>query len=402
MRRMALVPALAAALGAAAPPGGPASFQDTAGLPRSEAVYPEQRIALAFSHRRHLAEAISCTRCHGAASTSHSSGDRLVPPEAACVGCHAIEDALAGKPTRVPSACRTCHPGFDETAHRAPQASFFPRAALRFSHASHLALKIQCAECHGSFEKVDLATRDQLPKMATCLVCHDGRSARDRCDTCHPAALDARGARIQTELPGGRLRPGPTDPLGLDHGPRYERTHALAASRSRETCLACHAERSCLACHDATAKPQSVHPGDYVSSHAVPARMNQPRCDACHRRQSFCVACHERVGVGRNADAPFYVPQHRVHPPPEVWWMNPGPQHHGVQAARNIGQCASCHREEECIRCHAAGASGSGVPSGVDPHPPGFAASCRSLFAKSSRACAKCHALDEARLGPCR
>ncbi|HZY04559.1 MAG TPA: cytochrome c3 family protein [Anaeromyxobacteraceae bacterium] len=382
---------LAAALAAgpgAAPPADRA-------LPRSPAVYPERRVTLAFSHRGHRGQARRCLGCHAAALASDSARDRLLPPEADCVRCHDIQAFREGRPTDPPGNCQVCHPGFDHTVHRAPEASLFLASNLVFSHRRHLERLLAsgqdpnaaCAACHGDVEAVELATRADLPRMATCLGCHDGRQAGAGCAVCHPPALPGRGARLETSFPSGTLRPGPGDPLGLDHGPRYDLTHSLAALSRRGQCLECHAESSCQTCHDATRKPQAIHPGDFTSTHPAAARQNRPDCSACHRLQSFCAGCHERVGVGPDAGAPFYSGA-QVHPP---GWLTPGPQHHGVQAARNIGQCASCHREDTCLRCHAT--TSAVYPGGIAPHPPGFAARCGEMLARNDRACRKCHDL---------
>jgi len=383
----ALLLAAALARGQGRPPA------ETAGQPRSTAVYPEQDISLRFSHRQHLAlRNAHCMQCHWLVPGSDHSYDRNIPEEARCAACHRIEAASRGEKVDPPSACRDCHPGFDFTVHKAPRPSTFPAPNLLFSHVRHLARGSGCADCHGSMEAVELATRAQLPRMATCLQCHDGAKASADCATCHPRALKARGGLVETHFASGELRPGPGNPLGLDHGPRYERFHSQVAARQREQCMACHSEASCGKCHEGAIRPQSIHPGDYISTHMVPARQGVERCDACHRRQSFCVACHERTGVGSNADAPFYDPtKARVHP---STWLVPGPGHHGVQAARNIASCASCHREEQCLGCHA---SAVGTTSGthVNPHPPGFAGRCRDLARKNDRACAKCHDLSQ-------
>jgi len=395
MRIALALSTLAAATAAAAlGPAGPAA---TAGQPRSPAVYPEQRIALPFNHKAHLYRGTVCTVCHPGVTTSESAQDRLVPGEDRCARCHQIAEAKAGRPHYPPGQCPLCHVGFDATVHRAPEASAFPRAAIHFSHAKHLARlaeagekdRAACAACHGSYDAVELATRAQLPKMTTCLVCHDGRKAPADCTTCHLRAVDAMGSRVETRLPGGVLRPGPGDPLGLDHGPSYDRAHGLAALGRREQCLACHSEPSCMSCHDGTKKPASIHPGDFISTHPVPARANQPNCAACHRLQSFCVACHERAGVSPNADPSLYVGGNKVHP---AGWMTPGPAFHGVQAARNIGQCASCHQEQQCLQCHST--SSALYPGGIRPHPPGFASRCGEMIRKNARSCEKCHVLS--------
>ena len=376
--------ALLLAAGTAAGQGR--SFEATAGEPRSLAVYPEQVIALRFSHARHLESGAACQACHQDVSASDSAASRRIPGEERCAACHDVEGARAGRPAGPPSACRDCHPGFDVSVDRAPRPSSFPRPGLHFSHARHLARGAGCAVCHGDLSRVELATRAQLPRMATCLTCHDGREASASCATCHPGPRRARGGQIETQLPAGVLRPGPGDPFGLDHGPRFERAHGSLALRERERCAACHAQSFCLRCHDWGTRPQEIHPGDYISLHPVAARQGDGRCDACHRRQSFCAACHERTGVGSEAAAAFRDPSARVHPP---GWMTLGPGHHGVQAARAIGTCASCHREEQCAACHAPSTLGART------HPPGFAGRCREMIRRSDRACAKCHVLSD-------
>jgi c(7)-type cytochrome triheme protein len=111
----------------------------------------------------------------------------------------------------------------------------FPQANLRFNHKVHVDLKIECERCHNSSfsadlppekrsmrEDVKLATRFQLPKMQSCLECHDGSSAPSACDTCH--LVDGTG-RLQLTFPSGQLRPTQGDPIRLDHGPRDDYNH---------------------------------------------------------------------------------------------------------------------------------------------------------------------------------
>jgi hypothetical protein len=376
---------LAGGLAAGRVLAGPARPEQTAGLPRSPAIYPEQTITLRFSHRQHAEQEIGCLQCHRAARTSRATRDRLVPGHTECGTCHDIEAAKAGEKTDPPAACQVCHPGFDWTVHPAPRSSVFPSAAIDFSHEKHLGLGAKCEDCHFGVERLDLATRGELPKMANCLVCHEGKRAPNACGTCHLEALGVKGGRLETELPSGRLVPMAGNPFGLYHGPRFEHEHALLALGRRDQCAACHAQTFCDRCHDGTTKPQSVHPNDWISLHPVSARQDEPRCDACHRRQTFCTACHERLGIGNNIGpgaSGFRDPTADVHPP---GWLISGPGHHGVQASRNISQCASCHREEQCLQCHAT------TTEIIKPHPPGFRDNCRSMLRKNERACVKCH-----------
>ena len=43
--------------------------------------------------------------------------------------------------------------------------------------------------------------------------------------------------------------------------------------------------------------------GGEINVAALQARIDSPRCESCHRYQSFCASCHERVGVGMSAAA---------------------------------------------------------------------------------------------------
>ena len=63
--------------------------------------------------------------------------------------------------------------------------------------------------------------------------------------------------------------------------------------------------------------------------------------------------------------------------------------HHSFEAQRNIKQCAACHREDFCLRCHSTQAGSYGI----SPHPNGWAGSrrCRSLAARAGRMCLRCH-----------
>ena len=114
------------------------------------------------------------------------------------------------------------------------------------------------------------------------------------------------------------------NPLGLDHGPRYEFTHGNRASVDRQTCMSCHAESYCQTCHDALQKPLSVHPNDFITLHPVQARQDSTRCSSCHRMQSFCASCHERTGVGMDADRSLRPRNVKVHPDYTAWVETPG------------------------------------------------------------------------------
>ncbi len=271
---------------------------------------------------------------------------------------------------------------------RNPAKVELPTANLKFPHKLHVEKKVDCAVCHGDLEKVKLATTSQLPKMETCLKCHDGQQASNACATCH--LTQPGGGKLRLAFTSGMLRPFAGDPLGMDHGPRFEFTHGTRASIARSTCMECHAERDCQACHDALQKPLSVHPNDFITLHPLQARADVTRCTSCHREQSFCAACHARAGVSMDVDPSLRAKNLRVHPDYQTFVVDTAsPLHHGIAASRDINQCVACHREESCMSCHSDFATRQ---SPANPHPAGFAQQCRALAARNDRPCLKCHA----------
>ena len=365
---------------------GRARGDDPAATP-SLAVFPAQRLPLAFSHARHLARGgVTCVDCHPRAVTSRSALDRLTPDEAACRACHAIDRTQPARPATAgvpPTACAACHPGWQPGA--AVARVDIPPPALKFSHVAHAASA--CTACHAGVAAVDLADRAQLPRMETCLACHDDVRASAACATCHLTGTDGL---LRTALPGGALVPT-GGASGAAHGPGFEQEHAQASRGLGAACATCHAQAFCVDCHLGTAKPLTFHAGDYVSTHAIDARRNEPDCSACHRTQSFCVGCHERSRVGTRASSGFRTAGDvgRFHPAGWASADGRGGNQHAREAQRNLRACTSCHREDDCLACHSA------APGGVrvSPHGPGWrgSARCRALAARNGRMCLRCH-----------
>jgi hypothetical protein len=158
--------------------------------------------------------------------------------------------------------------------------------------------------------------------------------------------------------------------------------------------MECHTENSCAQCHDSLTRPLAVHPNDYLSLHPVQARMDSTRCESCHRFQSFCAGCHERAGLGMDADPGLRARNVRVHPNYAEWVDILGPRHHAIAASRDLEACIACHREESCMACHATAARRPGS-RGTNPHLGGYAQGCRGLASKNDRACLKCHTLAD-------
>jgi hypothetical protein len=390
----------------------------------SEAVYPPQVIPLRFDHAQHQRQGLDCHYCHESVEASTRGADRNLPDEETCLTCHdaeAPDEPVA--PGEAPGGCAVCHPGIAGTAppgHDRPRPPpvDLPPPNLQSNHALHGRLGVACEECHGDFEAVGLAAREHLPRMADCLRCHDGTRASARCGTCHVTEHDDR---LRTRFASGVLVPR-SDIWGMAHGAGFAGApHAEAARRSEKLCTTCHAREQCVDCHAGVRKPMRLHPGDFVHAHGILARGGGAQdCQSCHRAQSFCVSCHQRMGVAREFRG-FTTrgPDGRLLDPalvrtmtnpagrdasgnpvkfhPDGWVVGPrGSNHHAVSAQRDITSCASCHREETCLQCHSAREHGGTFS--VRPHE-SFAGRCGPLRAKNERRCLKCHdraALDAA------
>ncbi len=185
------------------PPGAP--DPDTG---PSDAIYPEQHVTIRFNHAEHLGPRVgaTCKTCHAGAYRSPVVSDRLTPTGEMCDACHSTDHSdttrvKAG--TRPMGQCAFCHLGYDAGDGNRVAELDLPRAHLVFDHKAHVDRNIACPQCHGAVERLELATRDQLPRMKGCLRCHQAPDAASRgdakaeCATCHVRARD-RPAGIQT------------------------------------------------------------------------------------------------------------------------------------------------------------------------------------------------------------
>jgi hypothetical protein len=405
-----LLVAVVAASGAAAAgveqrTGPPSPTPDDPGP--SPVIFPFEQLPLRFSHRQHAAT--PCTQCHAAAPTSTRSEDRIVGSGRACDTCHASrhEGAQRGLPVTMetngapsvgkPETCATCHTG-DPAKDRVR----IPAPYLNFSHAAHARRNIGCGQCHAAVERVDLATRAELPRMKDCLRCHTGDDvghggASDACETCHIPARAGEAGRLRTHFPTGVLLP-PQWMRDAAHGPDFIERHRRVAGNDSQFCASCHQEDFCVACHDGRVRPRSVHPNDYLNLHAREAELQSSRCTSCHREQSFCVGCHQRMGVAQSGPG-ARASSARFHPPRSMWMDGAGVGgQHGQEARRNLGACVSCHIERDCVACHGA----AGVGAGRSPHPAGYRGSeCAAAWRRNPRPCLVCHGEADPSLETC-
>ena len=402
------VPAAWLPPGASAPDEGP-----------STAIFPPQRIPLRFDHKKHTGMGLQCETCHSGVTTSNSAKDSLIPDPKTCDGCHGSdhshpETVLAGRTPR--GECSFCHLGHQPGDGNLVAPVEIPCANLNFTHKKHIAKNIPCTQCHGAIEQLELATRDQLPRMSGCLTCHQGTdsakagTAKSACVTCHIKDLGEGPAQVKAERPlemGGRMRTvfatGVLKPPqwfhASEHTPDWIMRHKEVAAEDSGFCANCHKEEYCTECHDGRVRPRQIHPADYISMHPIEARMATERCTSCHQEQSFCLTCHQRLGITMSGPTTPSAGAGRFHPPKTIWSDAPRqPGHHAFEAERNLNACVSCHTEHDCVACHG----GQGIGGGFDPHGAGFVANCGRQYRRNPRPCLVCHEPGASVLAECR
>jgi predicted CXXCH cytochrome family protein len=379
---------------------------------------------LHFSHVRHMAEVSArggtagCQACHATeAATDRMAVDRAAPER--CIGCHEhrAESHLAAS-----VACGRCHVPLGAAAGiAATRIARFPRppwhSAPDFA-ASHGVAAAQatasCAVCHAreTCERCH-ANAQQLPVIASlasdarvavleagrapaypvpashgpaawhlehgasarsdaaaCANCH----TRPSCTGCHIGGAGTAAAAVQSlpaAVPGRAPGVDPERIRRSVHEPDIAQRHGGMAASGRLECAQCHGREQCAACH-AAADSRSFHPANFLERHAVDVFTGRGRCQDCHRAETFCRACHAAAGfAAQDMKAAFHDAQ-------PMWLLS-----HGRAARLGLEACASCHRQGDCVQCHAA--SGGW---GVNPHGAGFTGSGAS---RSSAGCRLCH-----------
>jgi len=371
------------------PPGATESDQGP-----SAAIYPPQSLTLRFNHKFHVVEQkLACKTCHAGATTSESVADRLTPKGTTCDGCHGSEheDLAHVKPgDEANGKCAFCHVGYKDGDGNKVARFDIPRPNMVFNHKKHAVRNIACGQCHGDVQELELATRDQLPRMRGCFSCHarteaaSQGEAKSACETCHVKGGAKEGGRLKTVFATGVMEP-PRWLHNAQHTPDWVQRHKYVAANDSQFCSNCHKEEYCTGCHDGRVRPRNIHPSDYLNMHAVEGRLAMQKCTSCHREQSFCLSCHQRLGVSMSGPV---KDSGRFHPPKADWSDPPRrPGHHAFEANRNLNACVSCHVERDCVVCHG----GQGIGGGFNPHGGGFAGGCATQFRRNPRPCYVCH-----------
>ena len=139
---------------------------DAIKLGRQENYAPDQPIK--FSHKVHVDEnGIDCRYCHTTADDSKSAG---IPATNLCMNCHIVvrEGSHSGKfeISKVVEANETGKSIEWVRIHNLPDHVYF-------SHAIHVGSgKLDCKQCHGPVEEMDIMRQNSDLSMGWCVNCH--------------------------------------------------------------------------------------------------------------------------------------------------------------------------------------------------------------------------------------
>lgn len=139
---------------------------DAIKLGRQQSYAPDQPIK--FSHKVHAGEnGIDCMYCHTTAEDSKSAG---IPATNLCMNCHILirEGTNSGKfeISKVVEANETGKSIEWTRIHNLPDHVYF-------SHSIHVGSgKLDCAQCHGPVEEMDIMRQNSDLSMGWCVNCH--------------------------------------------------------------------------------------------------------------------------------------------------------------------------------------------------------------------------------------
>ncbi|MEZ4414136.1 MAG: cytochrome c3 family protein [Gemmatimonadota bacterium] len=385
---------------------------------------PSQRgTNLSFSHVEHFAatsdeaEPVTCQTCHALpGGEGRMAVDRADPD--GCLTCHAHEADEHFAPAR---DCASCHVPLARAHELAvAQIDSLPKPATHevpdfaSQHgAAWEAAQGSCAFCHtrDSCERCHfngagvpaVAALERDPRVASLVAGRDasypepathetgswgwthGESAladvgscsnchtRPSCETCHAGGASLAIASLPV-LGDGDTRGVQIAMVSRQvHDPGFATAHGVEAASMESTCAGCHQESFCSSCHAGSSTP-SFHTGNFLQGHGAEAYGREYDCASCHNTETFCRSCHADVGLqssGRLATA--------FHSSRPMWLLG-----HGEAARQGLESCTTCHRQSDCMRCHAAVGAWR-----INPHGPGFDPS--KMGDANPSMCVACH-----------
>lgn len=162
---------LAGAVQIQAQPPAPAST-----VQANLAPHPAPEQPLPYSHKTHVGMGLQCRLCH----TNPAPGLQMTfPAISTCMKCHAT--------------VVTDRPAIKKLAEYAKSKQPIPWVrvykvlpGVNWTHRKHVEAGVQCETCHGAVGDLDaMSETTAVTGMASCISCHQARSASAACTVCH-------------------------------------------------------------------------------------------------------------------------------------------------------------------------------------------------------------------------
>ncbi len=255
---------------------------------------------LTFSHQKHVkGEGLECQNCHSKAATADLAG---MPSKKKCMTCHEGGDEQKPPEKHVETL-------FKDGDTLQAKVTTLPVDVV-FSHKTHVAKEIACAECHRGIEENTRVTEGIKVTMKACMACHAEKKVAADCATCHK--------EIRKDRPPA------------SHQVAWKKLHGQEARaeeiNGEHRCAMCHTESTCSQCHQN--EPPENHTNQWRhQGHTVAAEMDRKQCATCHQSDS-CDRCHSETAPRSHTGS----------------WGRPRDNH-----------CNTCHlplRTEGCAVCH--------------------------------------------------
>lgn len=127
----------------------------------SPAAGPAQPIA--FSHKLHAGQyGMDCMYCHTGTDVAPVA---TIPSVEDCMGCHRVVQTQRPEIQTLAGYAARGEPIPWVRVHHLPEF-------VQFNHGRHLRAGVECQECHGPVEEMDVIAQFATLRMGWCLDCH--------------------------------------------------------------------------------------------------------------------------------------------------------------------------------------------------------------------------------------
>lgn len=169
---------------------------------------------IAFSHKLHAGQyAMDCLYCH---TQSDVSPVATIPSVDVCMGCHRVVWTQRPEIQKLAGYASRNEPIPWLRIHHLPEF-------VQFNHGRHVRAGVQCQECHGPVEQMDVVIQAMTLRMGWCLQCHNQPLAPESVQVARgrasawPATREARGLYPRAIDVGYGVTRGPTDCLACHY-----------------------------------------------------------------------------------------------------------------------------------------------------------------------------------------